>query len=40
MNDLQMRAALEKKYSKDFVKKLTTSQVQAIYLRLKSQGKI
>lgn len=34
------RVELEKKYSKEFVKKLSDSQVTAIYLRLKGQGKI
>lgn len=40
MNASQMRAELEKKYSKAFVKKMKDDQVIAVYKRLKSQNKI
>lgn len=35
-----MRAELAKKYSKRFVEKMSDTQVTAVYLRLKRQGKI
>lgn len=40
MNAASMRAELEKKYSKSFIASKRDDQIQAIYLRLKSQNKI
>ena len=40
MNVQQMRAALEKKYSKAYIAKMKDDQVTAMYLRLKRAGKI
>lgn len=39
-NIAQMRAELEKKYSKAFVSKMRDDQLTATYLRLKRQNKI
>jgi hypothetical protein len=40
MTIAQMRAELEKKYSKKFVASKKDDQIQAIYLALKRQNKI
>lgn len=40
MNVEQMRAELEKKYSKSFVTKMSDAQITATYLRLKRAGNI
>jgi hypothetical protein len=40
MNTAQMRAELERKYSKQFVASKSDDQIQAIYLALKRKNKI
>jgi hypothetical protein len=40
MTTEQMRVELEKKYNKAFVDSKSDAQVQAIYFRLKGEGKI
>lgn len=40
MDTKQMRVELAKKYSEAFVAKMKDDQVQAMYFRLKGEGKI